>query len=193
MYLLSVLPNDVTIHPLSRSFEEHFVVYISKSPSRNMPIVLGLMKQGVLFAEQEIQGTTYYSCAFSLQPIRLHMLSAIIEMAKKWKGFHLFFNGVLVNNHTGILDTLSCYAEAMKCHDTKAYCNFIQTEPVYKTTLFGGTRVDDKLWLIPCQKLSHARVNNLHPSSSINQLQAYAVKKSCHWCPLLDLTRFKEL
>lgn len=197
MYLLSIIPDDATIHPLSKTFENHFVIYLSKSPSRNMPTVLGLMKKAVLFSEQDIQGNTYYAAAFPLHQKTTILLSPIIEMAKNWKGFHLFFNGVFVNNHFGVLSTLSCFSQAMNCRDPKAHCNIIQVESEYvaTNTFFGGSKVKRKTWLIPCQKLSYFydKIDERLPSSIPDQIQAYAVQQSCDWCPLLNLNGFKIL
>lgn len=197
MNLLAVLPKDVAIHPLSSNYHNQFVLYVSKSTSRNMPTVLGLMQQADSFAELDIYNTKYFASVFSLAPNQIPLLCSIIEMAKGWKGFHLFFNHRLINNHTATLRTLECYFQALQCNDTKAHCNIIQYE-------WGGFGVSmgffnqesqKSAWLIPCQKLTHFynRVDSRHPSSTIDQIQAMAVEKSCDWCPLLDLHGFKKL
>lgn len=205
MNIITVLPDDAKIHPLAHQYQNKFIVYTSKSTSRNMPLVLSLMQKGLDYAEIGIGGSQFYAAVFDLNPEQITNLYAIIEMASGWKGFSLFINGELVVNQYEAADTLNCYMTAIKCRDTKAHCQVVHKiysysenqSPSFIASLFSPQkRVVSKKWLIPCRKISNHieyKVDMSHPSSAGDQLQALCVQKSCSWCPLLNVSDFNNL
>ena len=61
MNILTILPPNARIHPLSHLYENKFVVFVSKSLSKNMPLVLNMLQQANDFAEINIGGKTVYA------------------------------------------------------------------------------------------------------------------------------------
>lgn len=205
MNIITVLPADAKIHPLAHQYQNKFIVYTSKSTSRNMPLVLSLMQKGLDYAEIDIGNSQFYAAVFDLNSEQITNLYSVIQMASGWKGFNLFINGELVINQYEVADTLNCYMTAIKCRDTKAHCQVVHKIYSYsdnESTSFMASlfspqkRVASRKWLVPCRKISYyveREIDVNHPSSPSDQLQALCVQKSCSWCPLLNVSDFRSL
>ena len=202
MNILTILPPNARIHPLSHLYENKFVVFVSKSLSKNMPLVLNMLQQANDFAEINIGGKTVYAAAFEVTMDKAMLLYGILDLAMTWKGFSLFYNKRVIIEYSKMMDTLNCFMKASDCNDYKAHCNIMDRDIEYQNRMtivisLASNPIQEKkqttTWLIPCRKLYYARrdLREDHPATMNNQLQALAINQSCHWCPFLKIDDFK--
>ena len=203
MNILAVLPPDSNIHPLSDLYQNQFIIYVSKSASKNMPLVLNIMKQAGTFETIDVSGKIVYASAFQIKKSTVPLILGIIEMASGWKGFSVFLNQQLLTDYYQVESTLACYSKALQCTDYKAHCNIIYKHPEHNSmsivialySVEEPEKPEPSSWLIPCKKLYRAvnHISKNHPSKVENQLQALAVEQSCNWCPLLNISDFTKI
>lgn len=201
MNILALLPPDALIHPLSPAYKNKLLLYVAKSTSSNMPLVLNMLQQANEFAEILIGKKPIYMSAFELSKEKLPFVFEIIKIAGDWKGFSIFLNQQPLERFSRTYDVLSCYYQALQCDDHKAYCNSIyEHRPSTLSIIICLTPPEQEekpieKWLIPCRKLyySHNRISEQHPSSAKHQLQAMAVERNCHWCPFLKLEDYHRI
>lgn len=201
MNILALLPPDVKIHPLSHVYDNQLILYVAKSTSANMPLVLNMLQQANEFDEIRIGNKPIYIGVFALTKDKLPLVFEIIKIVGDWKGFSMFLNQQYLDRFSRTYDVLSCYYQALLCHDHKAYCNLIYEDRPNTLSIVISLNPQEQeekpieKWLIPCRKLyySHNRISELHPSSIEHQLQALAVERNCHWCPFFSIEDYKKI
>lgn len=206
MQMLGLIPKDAQIHPLAERHRNRLLVFIPKSPSKNMPLAINMMEQADEFEIIKIGGKDVYAGGFELTLENITLVSAISEMASGWKGFSMFFNQQPLGYDGWFWHTLHCYKRALQCKDPKAHCNIIE-KPRFKDRLNLVIKIQVepnneqkepvhyKNYLIPCRQLNGAanRLDEQHPSSPQDQLHAMAVEKNCHWCPFFNADDYREI
>lgn len=201
----TALQHTSELEPITASLDCMIAIVFPRSTSKSFPLALRLA-QGLLRLEKgTIGGKTYYlACIANVKKDAL-IAKALLEYTAGWKGTRVFVSGNECPSAFKVIRVLDCYSQAMHCKDPKAHCYVIDDHPVIRAMksmaalnmdgdTFESLRKQPQ-YLYPCRLI--AIYNNVlqegHPSSIPDQIQATAVRHSCHWCPLFEPHRIKAV
>lgn len=146
-----------------------------------------------------------HACAFDKGRDGAAQATLLLRWVKGWSGVQVFTRGRLNHNLDDTVATLICYMDGLAHTDPKANCLSV-TENAFKSyqppsavlvvrLSSPGTPSDKKVTRLslPCRRvLGGFRVEPEHPSSWVDQFQGATVRHSTDWCPLLDLSAFRQ-
>lgn len=182
------------------------VAVFAKTTSPYFALAVNIAKGATHYFENSVDKSPVYTCVFGRTAEQAARAIALLRYIDSWATRQLFVAGRLVTQDVGtIMNTLDCYQTASHCTNTDAHCLLFIDEPFQQQRQYGGgvgfsisltsdeNRPKPKRFVMPCKlAFAHERLSRDHPTSWEDQVQAIAVKKTVDWCPLLDLTKFRQ-
>lgn len=200
------------VFQLSR--ENLLVIVFAKTNSPYFSLAVNIAKGASSYFETKIDKTSIHTCAFGRTPEQAARAISLLRYIESWTTKQLFVAGRLVTSGTSIaIATLECYQAASHCNNHEAHCLLLVDEPFIQPRQHGSVAMmtiriampgDDfpsgnqspakpKRYVMPCRLgLAYEKIENDHPASWQDQIQAIALHKEVDWCPLFDLSKFRQ-
>lgn len=209
---LPAKPSDGHVDLISDSFDYPLVVVFSKSTSPNYRAVVELAGLASKYAEKTIDKTTLHVAAFAADRVQMARALSLLRFIKGLRSTQVFSGGKLLPTSSKIEDVIDCFLTASACNDWRAHCYRIIRSPFAddaERTKWIEADLDIP-WLepskprkfnqyrFPCKFMTrygeiHFRLEENHPVSATDQIQAMAVAHGCAWCPNFKPEDFKKL
>lgn len=129
-------------------------------------------------------------------------MSVIASIESLKQSGRLYFCGGRINNNLYKMKlVLNCYIQSFLTTNIQAHCCRIEEHPfsrigtssqAYQRITF-GSKLHMRLLLNPCKYLNLQGLNQHHPASLAEQIQARAIEENVDWCPRFDLSNTKDL
>lgn len=206
---LTTEPNYEEQDVFQLSKDNLLVVVFAKTTSPYFALAINIAQGATSYSERTIDKSPVYTCVFGRSAEQAARVIALLRYVDSWATKQLFVAGRLVTQPTAtIIETLNCYQTGSCCTNTDAHCLQISENPFQQPFQSNGgmgfsisLKVDEiqlskpkqKKFIFPCKiAFSCDRLSREHPANWEDQVQAITVKKSVDWCPLLDLTKFRQ-
>ena len=203
-------PNITTVgrpvDPFAESSQRMALVAFPKSTSKRFPFALSIAQQASRFEIAEMDGARMHVAYFTPGEREAKIAVALLSEISDWKGVMLYSKGQRVKGLWNFVDILNCYLKSCRCTDPSAHCFVMIDDPKFvPVKSFGMTfsistepvatkPVEVDRYVFPCSRLHPSmKFQHDHPSSLQDQIQAAAVRESCHLCPRFDPTQFRKV
>ena len=201
---------QIDVFRLSR--DNLIVVLFAKTQSPYFDLAVSIGKGASAYRETKAEKSAVYTCVFSRALDQAGRAITLLRYVDSWTTTQIFVGGRLfTGNKSDVQETLKCYQQACCCASAAAHCQrisddlFIRRERIYsggvavrivapgESASQQGIPVKPKRYVIPCRRLhDYVRIERDHPASWQNQVQAMAVHYEVDWCPLFDLSKFRQ-
>lgn len=186
------------------------VVVFSKTNSPYFKTALSVADGAEHFQKIVLGGAEAYAVGFGRTVEQAARADVLIGYIQQWNSVQFMAQGRLILGHWKVRALLNCYQVASSCTDPDAHCVVVNTdcftrdpnEPRYSGF---SIRIDlsgeppappppKKIRLtFPCRIAAESfLIDKAHPSSWADQVQAEAVRKNTDWCPLFDISKFRQ-
>ncbi len=167
------------------------------------------------FAEDAIGRHDHYFAAFGATGDQIAIALSITRLLRGYRGAQFFVPFKLLPDTSRPERVLQCYLEACDSSDWKAHCLTVASEERLfdRPGQFGvaalklnvvvsrGAPAQDppplpsRKYLLPCAlMLRHGmKLQEDHPATLRDQIQARAVEMSCEWCPRFSVKEFQQI
>lgn len=195
---------DGTINIVAESFNSIMVLTFPKTRGASYEAVANFASQADRHECVPMDKTYYHIAAFGANEMQAALALAIIMNHTGKNALQIISNGKFLPDHYKVQRALQCYIESCSCADPKAHC----VEIVHRSHLLrgnlslpdsvgidltldfelprpkGGERPGDVI-AFPCRFVRERgfKFQPQHPSTEADQIQAYAVREGCNWCP----------
>lgn len=201
MTSLPTAPDD-PLDFIELSRERLLCVVFPKTKSPYYLHAIDVARQATEYREMAGVAGMVHACAFWRSSGGAARAVQLLKWVKGWAGLQVFTAGRLNHDLDEIIYTLDCYQKGLAHKDARANCICISDDALSPPRVSGapfviGIGVSDgpprKRLTIPCRRVVYGfRVEPDHPASWIDQFQAATVQHSTDWCPLLDLSAFRQ-
>lgn len=192
--------------------EELMVVVFAKTSSPYYKLAVNVASGASTYREHALDGSLVHLCAFGRTPEQAARADSLLAYTGAWASTQVFAGGRLLGGSVhSAKSTLRCYQDASECTDHRAHCHTLASDvlkPPPMTKGAGGLQINLSLYegpapnpppavpmtryLMPCKRASHSRcLDDAHPASLVDQVQAVAVGAETAWCPLFDASKFR--
>jgi len=194
-----------TLDFIELSLSHLLCVVFPKTKSPYYQHATDVARQAAVYRKMVGEAGDVHACAFAKGRDGAAQAVLLLRWVRGWSGVQVFTRGRLNDNIEDTAATLICYLDGLAHVDTKANCLTV-TEDAFKSyrppsatlvvRLSAPSDLADKKPIrlsVPCRRvLGGFRVEPEHPSSWVDQFQGATVRHSTDWCPLLDLTAFRQ-
>lgn len=132
---------------------------------------------------------------------------ALLTIVSGWKSTRVSHNGNLFANKYQLMETLRCYITGTLCNDYRAHCHTpVSMREARDLDYYAKITMDDILhnmesgpereaYIIPCKRVAGSlNYREIMPDIKMSdRVQAAAIEKCCHFCPLFDETKTRKL
>ncbi len=185
----------------------HYPLVISFGASRAAGYETALMHARLVkeYSEYGEGNTVRHYCRIAKTREEFARAAAIIDCLRTVKSLSVYVNGSPVRNLNELTNVLNCYLQAEACNDYTAHCHVVEEEYVpYYSRSFLSVDLEDEprtgpprvipRHLFPCALLrSRYHLQNGHPSSTEDQIQAAGVKYGCNICLRFRPEDYREI
>lgn len=202
LYALSVPGGAIDI--IGQSFEAIMVMTFPKSRGSSYEAVANFAAQADQHECVPMDKAEYHIAAFGRTERQAALALAILMAYSSKNALQIISNGKFLPDHYKVQRALQCYIESCSCADHRAHC----TEMVHRSHLVlnnlsapfdkeleftlemdlsrkrdSGT--DGDVVTFPCRFVRERgfKFQPRHPASDADQIQAFAVREGCNWCP----------
>lgn len=189
------LPINVAV-PVGFFADSLIGIVFPKTTALAYPAMLALAARAARHVETADAGKRYHLVAFSHGAQGAMDAIALLEHARKLAGVQVFAKNRPCRDIDRVIDVLECYCNAETCSSVSAWCRQVIRAPIRANTLPAASveisphqrHPQFPMWLFPCRFLNESAftVDPRHPDSYEHQIEAGAVKRGCHWCPLFS-------
>lgn len=192
------------IDPITESRASLVSIIFLKSPSHSYRYAVSIARNAHKYLEDDAEGYPIHYAVFSRSREGASLALTLLGLIEGWQGSQVYAGGVLQPNLKIVALVIQCYLKALQTNDTEAYCHVTMENPFRGSIedcmtieqvldITGRVSGDYHTHLSPCRFLSHMILRPGHPASIDDQIQAHAVYRGCHFCPLLDIKAFKKI
>lgn len=189
------------------------VIVFAKTNSPYFGLVVNIAKGASTYHETKLDKTSVHTCVFGRSPEQAARAITLLRYVESWATKQLFVAGRLVTSDVqAVLATLECYQLACHCANADAHCLLLTDEAFKRDRLAStGTMMTiriampgeetpqqeaperPKRYVMPCHRAyGYDKIERDHPASWKDQVQAIAVRHETDWCPLFDLSKFRQ-
>ena len=189
------------------------VIVFAKTNSPYFGLVVNIAKGASTYHETKMDKTSVHTCVFGRSPEQAARAITLLRYVESWATKQLFVAGRLVTSGVqAVLATLECYQLACHCANADAHC-LLLTDEAFKRDRLASTGAmmtiriampgeetppqeapeKPKRYVMPCHRAyGYDKIERDHPASWKDQVQAIAVHHETDWCPLFDLSKFRQ-
>lgn len=174
-------------------------IIFPKTTALAYPAMLALANRAMRHTETADAGKRYHLVAFAHGLESALDAVSLLEHARKLAGVQVFAKGRPCRDVDRVIEVLQCYCNAETCTSSISWCRQVIRAPMMAGSLPAASveigplqrqkaRERFPQWLFPCRFLNESAftVDPRHPDPYESQIDAGAVKRGCHWCPLFS-------
>lgn len=200
--------SDAVIDFIELSRSRLLCVVFPKTNSPYYRHAIDVARQGQEYRESKGEAGVVHACSFPRTSGGAARAMQLLIWTRGWAGTQVFTAGRYNTRVDEVIHTLDCYQQALACSDTRAHCLVVADNVLPDSRCEGALtftiHIADtppapelprrgRRFVLPCRRACHGfRIAPAHPSDWAHQFQQAAVEHASDWCPLLDLSAFRQ-
>lgn len=202
-----------TVQPptlIEQSLQHAIAISFPKSTSASYDAAVNVAEHATYYRNGIVGKTLFHHAAFGKSRDQASLALALCGYIRSLKGVQYYGGGKMLLGWVAVESVLLCYLEATACTDFRAHCyRTLDEDRMYRrprepgvtmgVNIFGKTKEipvqSPPRYLLPCTYLLKTQfgIDEDHPSSPIDQIQAAGIERGCDWCPNFSPKEFKRL